>query len=176
MRVFHGGITEVVVPDLDIGRQKVDFGRGFYVTTLENQAGDWAKSVSYRNSNSKIDTSPRVSVYEFEETDWLFEKRFIGYSEEWLMFVVNNRRSDIPILEYGYDVVRGNIADDKVIETINRFIEQLMLGRVDQTIVQATLRELSYQNENDQLCFKTLKALDYLKFIESYEVDDGKDR
>lgn len=176
MRVFHGGVTEVIEPDLSIGRNKVDFGRGFYVTTLEKQASDWARAVSFRKSNSRIVIAPIVSVYEFEETDWLFEKKFDGYSEEWLMFVVNNRRSDIPVIDYGYDVVRGNIADDKVIETINRFIEQLIEGRVDQTIVQATIHELSYQKENDQLCFKTPKSLDYLKFQECYEVNYGKDR
>jgi hypothetical protein len=86
------------------------------------------------------------------------------------MFVVDNRRSDFPPVNYGYDVIVGNIADDKVVRVLNDFIEKLKEGRVDDLQIAATLRDLSYQEENNQYCFATEKSLSFLSFNHSYEV------
>lgn len=38
MKVFHGSTSIVDKPLANIGRNHLDFGKGFYLTTLENQA------------------------------------------------------------------------------------------------------------------------------------------
>ena len=42
MKVFHGSISIVDRPLANIGRNHLDFGKGFYLTTLEAQAISWA--------------------------------------------------------------------------------------------------------------------------------------
>ena len=42
MKVFHGFTSIVDKPLAKIGRNHLDFGKGFYLTTLENQAISWA--------------------------------------------------------------------------------------------------------------------------------------
>ena len=42
MKVFHGSISIVDRPLANAGRNHLDFGKGFYLTTLENQAISWA--------------------------------------------------------------------------------------------------------------------------------------
>jgi len=92
-----------------------------------------------------------------------------GYYHEWLELVVNNRRSD---QEYNhpYDVIIGSIADDRVIDTVNYFIEELTSGRLSEELVSLTLKQLSYQKPNDQICFATKKAVESVAFLRSYEV------
>ena len=54
MILYHGSYLEIAVPDLVHSRANVDFGRGFYVTPLYEQAVKWCgkfkrrgKAVSY---------------------------------------------------------------------------------------------------------------------------------
>lgn len=41
MKVFHGYTSIVDKPLANIGRNHLDFGKRFYLTTLENQAISW---------------------------------------------------------------------------------------------------------------------------------------
>lgn len=43
MKLYHGSIVEVRKPTLRRGRSRTDFGKGFYTTTLAEQAEHWAK-------------------------------------------------------------------------------------------------------------------------------------
>lgn len=38
MTVFHGSNKEIQAPDVSFSKNYLDFGRGFYVTTYQNQA------------------------------------------------------------------------------------------------------------------------------------------
>lgn len=42
MILYHGSIKEIPNPSIIIGRDKLDFGRGFYTTELFEQAKLWA--------------------------------------------------------------------------------------------------------------------------------------
>ena len=42
--LIHGSYTEVASPLVKLGRAKVDFGQGFYLTMLQAQAEAWAKT------------------------------------------------------------------------------------------------------------------------------------
>lgn len=43
------------------------------------------------------------------------------YSEEWVDFVIDNRQNKTEIPIHDYDIVIGPIADDKVINQLNRY-------------------------------------------------------
>lgn len=43
MIVYHGGAAEVPNPDLGHSRKAVDFGPGFYVTPILDQAKRWCE-------------------------------------------------------------------------------------------------------------------------------------
>jgi hypothetical protein len=166
MLVYHGSNLVVSSPDVSMGRKKLDFGTGFYTTTLAGQAKAWAKRKAYENDCD----FGFVSVYEFCEDGDLNILCFEGYGYDWLMFVVDNRKSGTEVIWHGYDVIRGGIADDRVIDSINYFVDEITAGRLSDELTSLTLKQLSYQSPNDQICFATQKALDSLVFLESYEV------
>ena len=39
--VFHGSFIEIKTPLVNVGRKELDFGPGFYVTTIRSQAERW---------------------------------------------------------------------------------------------------------------------------------------
>ena len=43
MILYHGSYTEIANPDVVHSRKNVDFGPGFYTTTLREQAEKWCK-------------------------------------------------------------------------------------------------------------------------------------
>ena len=54
MIVFHGSYTKIENPEVGRGRDKVDFGKGFYLTRLRDQASTWAVIVQIAVLNQKI--------------------------------------------------------------------------------------------------------------------------
>ena len=42
MIVYHGSICEIQSPDVSFSKSYLDFGKGFYVTSLKSQAEKWA--------------------------------------------------------------------------------------------------------------------------------------
>jgi hypothetical protein len=166
MLVYHGSNIEIPAPDVAKGRKRLDFGAGFYTTTLAEQAEAWARRKAYE-SGSEFGV---VSVYEFDENNSLRVLGFGGYDYDWLMFVVNNRRNDAGHASHGYDVIKGGIADDRVIDSINYFIGEIAAGRASDELTSLTLKQLSYQKPNDQVCFATQEARSPLTFLRSYEV------
>ena len=46
MIVYHGSNMEVATPFAHLGRNNLDFGKGFYVTTLQEQAKRWAERLN----------------------------------------------------------------------------------------------------------------------------------
>ena len=43
MEVFHGTTLIVETPLVGVGRKNLDFGEGFYLTNIRQQAIDWAQ-------------------------------------------------------------------------------------------------------------------------------------
>lgn len=85
--LFHGSFAVVNQPQVIRGRRNLDFGRGFYLTALRQQAERWAQLVTERKTRNG---SPQLNVYNFDEAltnqyRWL---RFNEYNLEWLDYVV----------------------------------------------------------------------------------------
>jgi hypothetical protein len=96
MTVYHGNDTQIEVIDLDKCKHGRDFGHGFYVTKLQEQARTMAKRVSRWSKKE-----PVVTGFEFDEMA-LIDKdlkvlQFADYNEGWLDFVALNRKQKRPI-------------------------------------------------------------------------------
>ncbi|MDD6613051.1 MAG: DUF3990 domain-containing protein [Bacteroidales bacterium] len=60
--LFHGSYISVQAPLVKLGRKKVDFGQGFYLTNLRKQAEAWAKTIAERKGRN---TQPAVATFLF---------------------------------------------------------------------------------------------------------------
>jgi len=112
MKVYHGSYTEINEIDLLKCKAGRDFGRGFYVTNILLQAEFWA---------ARKGRKTKGVVTEFEFDDFFFEDdivkvlRFEGYTEEWLDFVILNRRNKSRKQQsHDYDIIEGPVANDDI--------------------------------------------------------------
>lgn len=64
MIVYHGSTETIKNPDVVHSKKYLGFGRGFYVTTFENQAKKWAVRKGMRQEKTAI-----MNVYELSE-EW----------------------------------------------------------------------------------------------------------
>lgn len=154
--VYHGGTEKVDKPDCRCGRKNLDFGQGFYVTNLREQAVSWANNMS-RNRNMPA----MLNRYKLNRDVIIKEakcKVFDTYDEEWLRFIVANRSGQS--WNEKYDYIEGGVANDRVVDTVNLYIVGLMdLG--------TALRELSRHQPNNQMCITSQDI------INKYLVYDG---
>ena len=164
MLVYHGSYKEIKNPDLSYGRFNLDFGKGFYVTTIREQAEKWAP----RRAKSEKKETAVVSVYEFD-IKGLNILSFDEYSEEWLFFVLNNRAGKSSA--HQYDAVYGAMSDDEIAPTINYFVRLLEKGRIEEEDKKFFMRQLSFSKPNNQYCIITQKGLNALNFTESTEIN-----
>lgn len=139
MMLYHGSSLEIHQPDIAFSREKLDFGQGFYTTPIKQQAINWA------NRFKRLGKSAVLNSYEFDEQ--LFKRfntlEFYSYNEQWLDFILANRTGQ---KVESFDIVIGGVANDRVFNTIELFIENL-IGK------QEALGRLIYEENNLQICF-----------------------
>ena len=90
MILFHGSNTIVREIDLYMCRPFKDCGKGFYCTTLLNQAKLMAEGVAERYGEQPVVNQYELDDIIFTDKD-LRIKKFNNLSEEWVLFVINNR-------------------------------------------------------------------------------------
>ncbi|PWJ62070.1 MULTISPECIES: DUF3990 domain-containing protein [unclassified Fibrobacter] len=162
MILFHGSDIAVEKPIANYGRNKVDFGQGFYLTSLREQAVKWAKIIAFKKGVKKA----FVTEFNFDE-DFLASlgsryKKFQVYDMEWLDYVVDCRNGGN--LQSLYDVIEGGVANDNVIDTVENYENGII------TTEQA-LGQLQYKKVNHQICFRSQEVLDKsLSFVRWEEV------
>ena len=66
MILYHGSYAEISEPDLSHSRANVDFGKGFYTTTIYEQAEKWCGKFKRRGKDGI------VSHYEFDNLQICF--------------------------------------------------------------------------------------------------------
>ncbi len=154
MILYHGSYLEITRPDLIHSRSNVDFGKGFYVTPLYEQAVKWCGKFKRKNKQGII------SYYSFDESAYNNCKvmRFDSYSEKWLDFILACRNGND---SFDYDIVMGGIANDKVFNTIELFSDKL-ISKTE------AINRLRYEKNNLQICFRSQLIIDkYLHFERS---------
>lgn len=166
MTLFHGSYLTVSKPDVNRGREAVDFGQGFYLTRYQDQASAWALIVSKRHRGAV----PTLNIYEFDidlaKTIAASRyKVFAFYDLEWLNYVVDCRKRGR--LQSSYDVIEGGVANDNVIDTVELY------ENGDITAEQA-LGQLAYKKVNHQLTILNQDIVDRcLRFLGHEEVHDA---
>lgn len=158
--VFHGSYISVSTPLVKLGRKKVDFGQGFYITKLRKQAESWAETIAERKGRN---VRPILSTYLFDydavkSNDYRI-KIFDSYNLEWLEYVVDCRKGGA--LQKQYDLVEGGIANDNVIDTVEDYENSIITAK-------QALGQLRYREVNHQICILNQDIVDkYISFISS---------
>ena len=98
--LYHGSTVVVEKPIVSIGRKDLDFGPGFYLTNLYDQASRWAKRIQMiRNADHAV-----INTYKYDEPVNCNVLKFDAYNREWLEFIVESRQGKQPWA--GYDIVK----------------------------------------------------------------------
>jgi len=153
--LYHGSNCNFDEVDISKSKDKRDFGKGFYTTTLREQAEDWAKALFDRYKGDGI----FIYELELELTGGLSIKKYEGLSEEWLLMVQKNRT--LSGIQHKFDIVQGPVANDKTARAIALYIA----GIID---ANEAIKRLQYNKINDQLSIHTAAALSHLKIIRKY--------
>ena len=61
IRLYHGSIVKIEVPDLTHSKPFKDFGRGFYLSPNKQQAWDMA----FQKINNLLDGFEGVTIYKY---------------------------------------------------------------------------------------------------------------
>ena len=159
MLVYHTSNQCFETPDVLHSRNGLDFGKGFYVTRLKEQA------INYAQRFLKAGSDAYLHIFEFEPKSELRVKVFDSYNEEWLDFVCNCRKGGEDYMKY--DIIEGGVANDKVYRTVDLY----MSGVYNK---EQALSNLIYEIPNNQLCFISQKAINScLRFIEHSMIKNG---
>jgi len=157
MKLYHASTVIVEHPDTLHSRSNLDFGCGFYLTAMRDQAIRYAERFTRRGKPAF------VSEYEFDEfTPGFAVKRFESYDEEWLDYVAVCRHGGMP--EQQYDAVEGGVANDKVFNTVDLYFAGVITK-------QEALGRLKYECPNHQICILNGEMLErHLHFIKGEKV------
>lgn len=156
MKLYHSSNVCVEHPDTIHSRTYLDFGRGFYLTSIYEQAVRYAQRFKRRGQTAWLNT--------YELTDYTQNwnvKRFESYNKEWLDFVAQCRDGQ----DVGdYDMVIGGIANDRVIVTLDKYFN----GEISQDEALGLLR---FERPNIQYCIRTERMLqDCLRYQKSEQI------
>ena len=154
--LFHGTNTDIEAIDLSRSLNHKDFGKGFYLTSIYDQAVRYAERFKRRGRDAWLNT------YElnYQTEDWKI-LTFDAYDAAWLDFVsacrAGNDVSD-------YDMVVGGIANDRVILTLDRYFA----GEISQ---EEALGLLRFEKPNIQYCIRSERMISQcLTYLESKEL------
>ena len=157
MTVYHASNFIIESPDIYHSRDFLDFGKGFYLTSLIEQAKKYAQRFLYQGDKAYL------NHYNLDENlDNKFNiKEFGDYNEEWLDFVTLCRLGK---LSTKYDMITGGIADDKVFNTVDLYFS----GNISK---EEALKRLKFIHPNHQICILNQDILNkHLHFLQSDEI------
>lgn len=155
MKLYHGSNVVIDQVDLMCSKPYKDFGRGFYLSAVEEQAQELA---TFRALI--LGGTPVVSAFEFDEKHLvdgsLSYLAFDSYTAEWAEFIFKNR-NEAEDFQHEYDVVYGPIANDK----IGFQIQKLEDGSID--MAEFLNRIKYFKGATFQYFFGTERAISYLR-------------
>lgn len=160
--LYHGSYIAVPSPLVGLGRKKVDFGQGFYLTNLHNQAKAWAETIAERKGRN---TKPIVSAYTLDyssvKNGGFRVKVFDSYNLEWLEYVIDCRRGGE--MQKQYDIVEGGVANDNVIDTVEDYENGIITA-------EQALGQLRYKRINHHICILNQEIIDKFLTFKNSEV------
>ena len=173
IKLLHGTDHIIEVPDINIGNEHNDYGRGFYCTKIDEIACEWA---------CKKNTDGFVNVYDFDGTGLKVLNLLDGQHTvlNWIALLLKYRTfkldtelsvdaRDYIIAHYsvdlsGVDVVIGYRADDSYFQYAESFVSNgLPLRSLNKALRLGKLGE--------QTVIISQKGFDRLKFVDAHPVD-----
>lgn len=155
MQLYHTSIKEIRIPDIEYSRPCLDYGRGFYLTSLRSQAEQYGERFLRRGDSAVLNT------YLLDDTIHCRRKVFPAYDGEWLDFVALCRKG---LPHEKYDIIEGGIADDQVFNTIDLYFSGIYTR-------EQALDQLRYKQPNHQVCITSQEVLDkHLHFQSSQQL------
>ena len=156
MLLYHGSNTDIKSINLAMCRPYKDFGRGFYLTELKEQAAKMAARVSKIYGGKPI-----INVYDiadgFIDDPTLNIRRFADApSEEWARFVMNNRSRSFT--DHKYDIVVGPVADDDMAMLFRQYQNELIT-------FENLISGMTFRKTTNQYSFHTDKAIALLRKV-----------
>ena len=163
MKLYHGSNVVIDSINLALCRPYKDFGRGFYMTDIEEQAEKMAIRVSRIYGGTPI-----VNAFELQEDfkniSGMRIKDFgIQTTEEWATFVMNNRSREFEDVksilcnkDNKYDIAIGPVADDNM---------ALLFRQYENEIIdfETLLKGMIYKKTSSQYSFHTEKSIKLLR-------------
>lgn len=113
MILYHASTVIVDQPDVLHSREYLDFGKGFYLTTILGQAEKYALRFIRRRKKAFIN-----EYFLDDNLSGFNVKTFSRYDEEWLEYVGACRLGKE---HQAFDMISGGIADDKVFNTVDLY-------------------------------------------------------
>ena len=157
MKLYHGTNVDFNTIDLTKSNKFKDFGQGFYLTDIRQQAVELAQKRATRDGGF-----PVVQEYELDEivlsNPALKVLKFDGPTAEWAEFIYKNRSRRKFAFNHDYDIVIGPIADDGVAYLLDRYEEGSFT-------IEELAKELKYKKLNNQYFFGTTRSISLLKRI-----------
>ena len=165
MRLYHGSNITIDSINLAMCRPYKDFGRGFYLTDIREQAEKMAIRVSKIYGGS-----PVVNIFEIQDDFRKIESIKIKdfgaeTTEEWAKFVMNNRsriftnvKDTLCNKDNKYDIVIGPVADDNM---------ALLFRQYENKIIdfETLLKGMIYKKTSSQYSFHTEKSIKLLRKV-----------
>lgn len=156
MKLYHTSNIEIRIPDILHSREHLDFGRGFYLTSLREQAEKYGQRFLRKGEDAFM------NVYELDdELPGFSNIVFEAYDSKWLDYVTACRKGQ---KRESYDIIEGGIADDQVFDTIDLYFSGIYTN-------EQALDQLRFKHPNHQVCITSQLLLDnHLHFIESIKL------
>jgi len=142
--------------DLDKCRPYKDFGKGFYLTDIQEQAQRIAARTARMFKGDPTLTAFEFDLKEVMRASGLKVRIFEKPDREWAKFVMSNR--DINTVQpcHDYDIVIGPVADDTIARLLRLYIENFISE-------EQLLRELTFSKVTSQYFFHSEAAIKMLK-------------
>ena len=145
-------------PSVSFSKPNLDFGAGFYVTTVKEQAERWAQRKAMIN-NQPVGY---LNVYNMANYNGRDVKDFGDDLDEWLEFICKCRSGEDIYAQYA--IIKGKVADDKVYNVVEMYKNHVRSKK-------ETLEALRINKLYSQICLTDQAVINsILKFKDAFEV------
>ena len=153
MIVYHGSSQIVEYPDVLHSYRALDFGKGFYVTSVMEQAERWARRKAALTGGKAI-----VNQYQMkDDISGLRIRTFSDDLTDWIDFVCDCRDEGTEYQKY--DLIIGKVANDKVFRVVDMYHSGIWAR-------ERALREIKAYPNYDHNAFVTRNAIGKLLYFE----------
>ena len=181
MLLYHGSYARVEKIDLSLASPHKDFGKGFYLTSNQNQARNFLPSALIKAKSRGLipesHSSGFVSTFRFHLNEAVKTYEFDTPSKEWLWFISQNRRKNlaqalIPLISdsvFQAEIIVGKVANDTTNPVITTYLNGLFGDVTSDRAINFAIEELMTEHLDNQFCFLTEEAVSCLEFLEVRE-------